>query len=112
MSRGCDLLCSVLHGTEIRRGEVEVGVSASTETGQREHHSAMAVVDERFQRFYADRYAATVRLARLLTGDVHVAEDLTQDAFVKVDRCAETSTRPIDNATALLRTTTVNLCRS
>jgi RNA polymerase sigma-70 factor (sigma-E family) len=96
----------------IRRGEVEVGVSASTETGQQEHHPAMADVDERFQRFYADRYAATVRLARLLTGDVHVAEDLTQDAFVKVYRYAETATRPIDNAAALLRTTTVNLCRS
>jgi DNA-directed RNA polymerase specialized sigma24 family protein len=44
----------------------------------------MADVDERFQRFYVDRCAATVRLARLLTGDVHVAEDLTQDAFLKV----------------------------
>jgi hypothetical protein len=46
----------------------------------------MADVDERFQRFYVDRCAATVRLARLLTGDVHVAEDLTQDAFLKVYR--------------------------
>lgn len=87
-------------------------MSASTETGQREHHLAMADVDERFQRFYADRYAATVRLARLLTGDVHLAEDLTQDAFIKVYRYAETSTRQIENPAALLRTTAVNLCRS
>lgn len=87
-------------------------MSASTETGQREHYPAVADVDERFQRFYVDRYAATVRLARLLTGDVHVAEDLTQDAFLKVYRYAETSTRRIDNPAALLRTTTVNLCRS
>lgn len=72
-------------------------MNASTETGQREHHPVMADVDERSQRFYVDRYSATVRLARLLTGDVHVAEDLTQDAFLKVYRYAETSTRPIDN---------------
>jgi hypothetical protein len=78
----------------IRRGEVELSVSASTETGHREHHPAMADVDERFQRFYVDRYAATLRRARLLTGDVHVAEDLAQDAFLKVYRYAETSTRP------------------
>jgi DNA-directed RNA polymerase specialized sigma24 family protein len=91
---------------------VEVGVSAAIETGQRAHHPTMADVDERFQRFYADRYTATVRLARLLTGDVRVAEDLAQDAFVKVYRYAETSTRQIDNPAALLRTTTVNLCCS
>lgn len=87
-------------------------MSAAIETGQRAHHPTMADVDERFQRFYADRYTATVRLARLLTGDVRVAEDLAQDAFVKVYRCAETSTRQIDNPAALLRTTTVNLCCS
>jgi RNA polymerase sigma-70 factor (sigma-E family) len=69
-------------------------------------------VDIRFQRFYAERYASTVRLARLLTGEPHVAEDIAQDAFVKVYRYAETSQRPIGNPGALLRTTTVNLCRT
>src|SRR5688572_20021478 len=43
-------------GNRLRRGEVEVRVSASTEAGQREHRSAMVDVDERFQRFYAERY--------------------------------------------------------
>lgn len=69
-------------------------------------------VDARFQRFYEERYASTVRLARLLTGEWHAAEDVAQDAFVKVYRYAETSQRPIDNPAALLRTTTVNLCRT
>ncbi len=69
-------------------------------------------VDTRFQRFYAQHFVSTVRLARLLTGAPDAAEDIAQDAFVKVYRYAETSQRPITNPTALLRTTTVNLCRT
>lgn len=69
-------------------------------------------VDIRFQRFYAEKYASTVRLARLLTGETHAAEDIAQDAFVKVYRYAEISQRQIGNPSALLRTTTVNLCRT
>lgn len=69
-------------------------------------------VDHRFQHFYAENYVSTVRLARLLTGASHAAEDIAQDAFVKVFRYAETSQRPIENPAALLRTTTVNLCRT
>jgi hypothetical protein len=57
-------------------------------------------VDARFQRFYEEQYASTVRLARLLTGEWHAAEDVAQDAFVKVYRYAETSQRPIDNPAA------------
>jgi RNA polymerase sigma factor (sigma-70 family) len=69
-------------------------------------------VDVRFQRFYAAHLTATVRLAWLLTGDSHAAEDVAQDAFVKLYRYAEASQRPIRNPAALLRTTTVNLCRT
>lgn len=69
-------------------------------------------LDVHFQRFYAQHYVSTVRLARLLTGAPHAAEDIAQDAFVKVYRYAETSQRPITNPAALLRTTTVNLCRT
>jgi DNA-directed RNA polymerase specialized sigma24 family protein len=50
-------------------------------------------VDVRFQRFYEERYASTVRLARLLTGEWHAAEDVAQDAFMKVYRYAEPSQR-------------------
>jgi len=69
-------------------------------------------VDERFQYFYRDQFAQTARLARMLTGNPDVADDLAQDAFVRVFRYAQDSSRPIDNPAALLRTTTVNLCRS
>ncbi len=69
-------------------------------------------VDYRFQRFYEERYESTVRLVRLLTGESNSAEDIAQDAFVKVYRFAESSQQPIENPSALLRTTTVNLCRT
>lgn len=69
-------------------------------------------MDSRFQRFYEENFVAAVRLARLLTSDSHVAEDVAQDAFVKVYRYASSGDRPIENPAALLRTTTVNLCRS
>lgn len=69
-------------------------------------------VDARFQSFYRDRFTATVRLARLLTGDPDVAEDLAQDAFVRVYRHAQDADAAIKNPAALLQTTTTNLCRS
>lgn len=69
-------------------------------------------VDDRFQRFYRDNYTQTARLARLLTNRPEVADDLAQDAFVRVYRYAQNADRPIDNPAALLRTTTVNVCRS
>jgi RNA polymerase sigma factor (sigma-70 family) len=69
-------------------------------------------VDERFHCLYREQFAQTARLARMLTGDRDVADDLAQDAFVRVYRYAQGSNRPIDNPAALLRTTIVNLCRS
>lgn len=81
-------------------------------TDARDRAEPAEVVDHRFQRFYEERYESTVRLARLLTGESHAAEDIAQDAFVKVYRFAESSQRPIANPAALLRTTTVNLCRT
>ena len=74
--------------------------------------SRASPVDDRFQRFYAEHFAATTRLVRFLTGDMSAAEDLAQEAFVRVYRYGERSGRHIDNPAALLRTTTVNLCRS
>lgn len=67
-------------------------------------------VDERFQGFYADHFAQAARLARMLTGDPDVADDLAQDAFVRVFRYAQTSETPIRNPAAHLRTTITNLC--
>jgi len=69
-------------------------------------------IDERFQRFYIERFAVTSRLVRMLTGDPDIADDLAQDAFIRVYRYAQESSTPIEHPAALLRTTTTNLCRS
>jgi RNA polymerase sigma factor (sigma-70 family) len=64
--------------------------------------------DDAFDRFFGDEYAATVRLAHLLTGSDAHAEDLAQDAFARVlPHLAE-----LDNPAAYLRTATVNVCRT
>ena len=69
-------------------------------------------MDRRFQQFYETHFASTARLARLLTGDADVAEDLAQDAFLRIFRFAESSTHLIENPAAPVRTTTVNVCRA
>lgn len=56
---------------------------------------------------YRSEYERTVRLARLLTNDHHVAEELAQEAFVRVAPRVTTA----DNPAAYLRTVAVNLCR-
>jgi RNA polymerase sigma factor (sigma-70 family) len=56
---------------------------------------------------YRAEYAPSVRLAHLLTGDRARAEELAQDAFVRVARAVAS----VDNPAAYLRTTVVNLCR-
>lgn len=61
-----------------------------------------------FERFFAEEYAATVRLAHLLTGSNAHAEDLAQDAFARVlPHLAD-----LGNPAAYLRTATVNVCRT
>jgi RNA polymerase sigma factor (sigma-70 family) len=59
------------------------------------------------ESLYRDRFEASVRLAHLLVGDRAVAEELVQDAFVRLlPRVTE-----LDDPAAYLRTTVVNLCR-
>ena len=58
-------------------------------------------VEERFERFYRDNFTQTARLVRLLTNRPDVADDLAQDAFVRVYRHAQNTDRPIDNPAAL-----------
>lgn len=70
------------------------------------------LVDARFQHFYDDQYASAVRLVRMLTGDSDIADDLAQDAFLRVYRYAQGANAPIENPAAFLRTTVTNLCRS
>ena len=61
-----------------------------------------------FDEFYAARYAWAVRLAYGLTGDRGVAEQLAQDAFVRMAAKFETVDQPV----AYLRTAVVNATRS
>ena len=63
---------------------------------------------EDFVELYHDRYRPMVRLAYLLTGSQHVAEELVQDAFVSVYRRWDRAVTP----RAYLRTAVVNACRS
>ena len=66
-----------------------------------------ARVDEDFAAFYRDAYPGAVRLAWLLTHDHAAAEDVVQDAFVRLrPRLDEVAHR-----TAYLRTAIVNGCR-
>jgi RNA polymerase sigma-70 factor (sigma-E family) len=59
---------------------------------------------------YSERHAEMVRFATFLTGDVHAAEDLTQEAFVKVYDAWHRIEDP-ERAVAYLRATIVNLTR-
>ncbi len=68
-----------------------------------------AVMTQRdLEAFYRDQYVPMLRLARLLTGSVAVAEDVTQDVFVRIAPRLGTLDRPA----AYLRTMVVNVCRS
>lgn len=61
---------------------------------------------------YREQRAAMVRLAHLLTGSNAAAQDLVQDAFVKVAPRLRDSTRPLDHPAAYLRRSVVNHCTS
>ena len=59
------------------------------------------------EALYRAEYDESVRLARLLTGDLHRGEELAQEAFVRIAGRLAT----LDQPAAYLRTTLVNLCR-
>jgi len=62
---------------------------------------------ERLEALYRSEHQGAVHLALLLTGDHAVAQELAQEAFVRVaPRLDQT-----DNPGGYLRTTLVNLCR-
>ena len=67
---------------------------------------AAGMVDD-FTDFYREAYPGAVRLAWLLTHDHAAAEDVVQDAFVRLRPRLAT----IDHRTAYLRTAIVNGCR-
>ncbi len=59
------------------------------------------------EALYLREYGPMVRLAWLLTGDLGRAEELTQDAFVRVAPHLDR----LENPGGYLRTVVVNLCR-
>jgi RNA polymerase sigma-70 factor (sigma-E family) len=67
--------------------------------------------DELLTTLYTTHYRDLVRLAAFLTGDRDNAEEVVQDAYVKMHGSWR-RVRELDKAEAYLRTTVVNLSRS
>ena len=67
--------------------------------------------DDLLTALYTAHYRELVRLAAFLTGDRDNAEEVVQDAYVKVHGSWR-RLREMDKAEAYLRTTVVNLSRS
>jgi RNA polymerase sigma-70 factor (sigma-E family) len=67
--------------------------------------------EDRLTELYTAHYRSLVRLAAFLTGDRDNAEEVVQDAYVKVHGSWRGLREP-DKAEAYLRTTVVNLSRS
>lgn len=65
----------------------------------------------RLADLYEAHSADAVRLAFALSGDRHVAEDVTQEAFLRLFTRFKDRAQP-DSFERYLRTTIVNLCRS
>ena len=68
-------------------------------------------VDDPLEALHREHYASLVRLATLVLGDVGLAEQVTQDAFVKL-QLRWGGLRRVDRAPAWLRSAVLNGARS
>jgi len=85
------------------------GVDVSVRAGMPDQSALGGEHDSnQFGSFYEREYQAAVRLAGFLSGDRSIAEDLAQDAFVRLQR----EFPRLENPGGYLRTTVVNLCRN
>ena len=95
--------------------EVSVGVGSDAVTlaaadGPDVSVPAAAPVTVSLDELYRTHYAPMVRLAHLITGSNEAAEDVVQEAFVRLHRSR--SMDRAENPGAYLRTVVVNRCRS
>ena len=67
--------------------------------------------DQAIERLFREEYRPLLRLVALLVDDTASAEDVVQDAFVKLHR-AWPRVRSIDDAPAYLRSIAMNTARS
>lgn len=90
-----------------------MAAAATTTGGERVLETAgrHGAADEVLTALYTRHYRDLVRLAAFLTGDRDNAEEVVQDAYVKVHGSWR-RVRELDKAEAYLRTTVVNLSRS
>lgn len=66
--------------------------------------------EDRLEALYSSHGAAAIRLAYVLTGDRHTAEDIAHEAFVKIGRKVF-GLRDTQHERAYLLRTVINLCR-
>jgi RNA polymerase sigma-70 factor (sigma-E family) len=84
----------------------------TTDTGRALIPSALASCGpDPLAALHRDHYTALVRLATLVVGDVGLAEQITQDAFVKL-QLRWGGLRRLDRAPAYLRSAVLNAARS
>jgi RNA polymerase sigma-70 factor (sigma-E family) len=84
----------------------------TTDTGRALIRSALASWGpDPLAALHRDHYTALVRLATLVVGDVGLAEQITQDAFVKL-QLRWGGLRRLDRAPAYLRSAVLNAARS
>ncbi len=69
-----------------------------------------SVADDLVARLFREEGAALVRLARLFTDDRNAAEDLVQEAFIRLHRSSDRIRDP-DKAAPYLRSIVLNLAR-
>jgi RNA polymerase sigma factor (sigma-70 family) len=80
------------------------------EVAQVDPQAVKAKETERLGSLYASEAEAVIRLAYVLTGDRHAAEDIAHDAFARVGRRLF-GLRDPEHSRAYLYRTVVNLCR-
>lgn len=84
------------------------GTDGRTSIAVRDDVSTRVAVSPTFSEFYAEQFLPMVKFATLLHGNVEVARDIVQDAFVKL----HVRWAGVEHPKAYVRTTVINGVRS